>query len=72
MAKKETYTLTLTAHQAHVLNSAVQLAKQAVSVPPGTAIFQVPTEGIEQVLVKDELTLIAQEVVRQFKEQDAQ
>jgi len=39
-------------------------------MPPGTPLYNLPTEGIEATLVKDELDLIKDEVIRQFEEQD--
>jgi len=67
---KDEYTLKLSSHQARVLNSALQLARQVAAMPPGQPLYNVPTDGIEATLVKDEFVLIQEEVARQFQEQD--
>ena len=67
---KEQYTLQLSRHQAKVLNSALHLASQVASLPPGPPLYNLPTEGIEVTLVKDEFALITNKVIRQLEEQD--
>ena len=67
---KDSYTLKLSGHQAKVLNSALLLARKVVALPPNQPLYNIPTEGIEQTLVKDEFDPIHREAVRQFEEQD--
>ena len=69
---KEQYTLQLSHHQAKILNGALHLAAEFVSMPPNQPVYNLPTGGIGATLVKDELVLIKEEVVRQLEEQDAQ
>jgi hypothetical protein len=67
---KDIYKLELSGHQAKVLNSALLLVRQIVALPPGQPLYNIPTEGTETALVKDEFDLIHSEVIRQFEEQD--
>jgi hypothetical protein len=67
---KDKFTLELTRHQAKVLSGALVFVKQFIELPEGTPLYNIPTEGIASDLVKAELILIQEEVIRQFKEQD--
>ena len=68
---KEHYTLELTAHQARGLHAALALVNQLLAVPANTPVYpNLLTLGIERPLVVDELKLLHDDVVRQFKEQD--
>jgi hypothetical protein len=69
---RDNFTLALSRHQANVLNSALSLARQITEIPPGRPVYNLHTEGIEATLVKDEFTLIQEEVARQLEEQDKQ
>jgi hypothetical protein len=68
---KDNYTLHLSHLQARGLNAALTLINQLMNVPPNTPVYpHLPTEGVERPLVKDELKLLHEDIVRQFKEQD--
>jgi len=68
----DSYTLILSSHQARVLNSALNLARQVAEIPPGQSLHSPYTEGIAATLAKDELTLIQAEVASQLAAQDKQ
>jgi hypothetical protein len=68
----DSYTLILSSHQASVLNSALNLARQVAEIPPGRSLHSPYTERIAATLAKDELTLIQAEVASQLAAQDKQ
>jgi len=42
-----------------------------MNVPPNTPVYpNLPTEGIERPLVKDEMKLLHDEIIRQLEKQD--
>jgi hypothetical protein len=68
---KDHYTLELSAHQARGLNAALTLVNQMLALPPFTPVYpNVLSQGIEQVLVTDEMKLLHEDLKRQFEEQD--
>jgi hypothetical protein len=68
---KDHYTLELTSHQAHALHAALNLVNRLLELPPDTPVYpKLASDGIEQVLVTDELKLLHEEIKRQFQEQD--
>jgi hypothetical protein len=68
---KDHYKLELSAHQARGLNAALTLVNQLMAVPPDTPVYPtLMSEGIEQTLIKDEMKLLHDDVIRQFQEQD--
>jgi len=70
---KDNYTIKLTAHQARGLNVALTLVRQLMNTPPNTPVYpNLMADGIGHALVKDEITLLQEEVIRQFEEQDKQ
>ncbi len=70
---KDHYTLELSGHQARGINAALELVKHLMAVEPNTPVYpNVMAEGIGHTLIKDEITMLQAEVIRQFEEQDAQ
>jgi hypothetical protein len=70
---KDAYTIHLSQHQAKALNAALTLVNQFMDIPPNTPVYpNLPAEGVERPLVKDELKLLHDEIIRQLETQDAQ
>ena len=68
---KDHYTLQLSGHEAKCLHAALTLVDQLMNVPPNTPVYpNLPTEGIERPLVKDEMKLLHDEIIRQLEKQD--
>jgi hypothetical protein len=68
---KDHYTLELSGHQARGLNAMLELVKQLMAVPENVPVYpNLMTEGIGLTLIKSEVALLQQDIVRQFEEQD--